>query len=106
MRAALPRRTCLVVLSLAACLTPLPGPGVARAVVSDVHLVDGPSASVLAAGDAAMSEDGTGGVVYLKQVDGRSHVFATQFARRCLAPAAAGRRRPELRLQLAADRCR
>lgn len=80
MRAALPRRfPRLVVLSLAACLTPLLGPGAARAVVSDVHLVDGPSASVLAAGDAAMSEDGTGGLVYLKEVDGRDHVFVAQF---------------------------
>ncbi len=30
--------------------------------------------------DAAMSEDGSGGVVYLKRVDGRTHVFATQFS--------------------------
>ncbi|HEU4461870.1 MAG TPA: hypothetical protein VFR75_04680, partial [Solirubrobacterales bacterium] len=52
----------------------------ARAVVSDVHLVDGPSADVLEAGDAAMSEDGTGGLVYLKQVDGHDHVFVAQFA--------------------------
>ena len=81
MRAALPRRfPCLVVLSLAACLTSLLGPGAARAVVSDVHLVDGPSAAVLEAGDAAMSEDGTGGIVYLRKVDGHDHVFAAQFA--------------------------
>lgn len=81
MRAALPRRfPRLAVLSLAASLTTLLGPGVARAVVSDVHLVDGPSADVVEAGDAAMSEDGTGGLVYLKEVDGRDHVFAAQFA--------------------------
>jgi hypothetical protein len=87
MRVALPRRTrpsplkrtCLVVPSLAACLTLLVGPGAARAVVSDVHGVDGPNAAGLEIGDAAMSEDGSGGVVYLKQVDGRSHVFAAQF---------------------------
>lgn len=88
MRVALPRRTCpslpkrvrLAVLSLAVCLTSLPGPGAARAVVSDVHLVDGPGAEVVAAGDAAMSEDGTGGIVYLREVDGRDHVFVAQFA--------------------------
>lgn len=80
MRAALPRRfPRLAVPSLAVCLITLLGPGAARAVVSDVHRVDGPSAEVLEAGDAAMSEDGTGGVVYLKEVDGRSHVFAAQF---------------------------
>jgi hypothetical protein len=81
MRAALPRRfPRLAVLSLAACLTSLLGPGAARAVVSDVHLVDGPSADVLEAGDAAMSEDGSGGIVYLRKVDGRNHVFVAQFA--------------------------
>ena len=34
---------------------------------------------MLQIGDAAISEDGSGGVVYLKKVDGRSHVFAVQF---------------------------
>ncbi|HEX5982974.1 MAG TPA: hypothetical protein VFY69_02090 [Solirubrobacterales bacterium] len=72
-------RICLVALSLAACLTLLPGPGAARAVVSDPQLLDGPNGGILEVSDAAMSEDGSGGVVYLKQVDGRSHVFAAQF---------------------------
>lgn len=87
MRAALPRRICpprrnkvrLAALSLAACLASLLGPGAARAVVSDVRPIDGPSDAVLGIGDAAMSEDGSGGVVYLRKVDGRSHVFAAQF---------------------------
>jgi hypothetical protein len=87
MRAPLPRRIHssprhrirLAALSLAACLFPLLGPGAARAVVSDVHVLDGPSAEILEVSDAAMSEDGSGGIVYLKQVDGRSHVFAAQF---------------------------
>jgi hypothetical protein len=51
----------------------------AEAVVSDVQPIDGPSASVTDVADAAMSEDGTGGVVYLKRVGGRDHVFAAQF---------------------------
>ena len=75
----LPRRVRLAVLSLAACLLSLLGPGGARAVISDVRSIDGPGAEVLEVADAAMSEDGSGGVVYLKKVDGRSHVFATQF---------------------------
>jgi hypothetical protein len=87
MRAALPRRIGpplpnrfrLAVLSLAACLVTLLGPGAARAVFSDVKPIEGPSADVLAVGDAAMSEDGSGGLVYLKKADGRSHVFAVQF---------------------------
>jgi hypothetical protein len=72
-------RICLAVSSLAACLTLLWGPGEARAVVSDVHLLDGPSGDVVEMDDAAMSEDGSGGVVYLKKVDGHNHVFAAQF---------------------------
>lgn len=74
-----PKRNRLVALPLAACLTLLLGPGAARAVVSDVQPIDGPSGDVLEVGDAAMSEDGSGGVVYLRKVDGRSHVFAAQF---------------------------
>ncbi|HEX5375299.1 MAG TPA: hypothetical protein VFW48_03995 [Solirubrobacterales bacterium] len=54
-------------------------PATAGAVVSDVRPIDGPSADVVDVADAAMSEDGSGGVVYLKRVDGRTHVFATQF---------------------------
>lgn len=47
--------------------------------VSDVQPLDGPSAEVIDVADAAMAEDGTGGVVWLRQVDGRAHVFAAQF---------------------------
>jgi hypothetical protein len=54
-------------------------PAGASAIVFDVQPLDGPSSAVLDVADAAMSEDGSGGVVYLKQVDGRAHVFAAQF---------------------------
>lgn len=54
-------------------------PDRAGAIVSDVQPIDGPSAEVVEIADAAMSEDGSGGVVYLKQVAGRDHVFAAQF---------------------------
>ncbi len=64
-----------------ACALVLIMPATAVAVVSDVHPIDGPSADVIDVADAAMSEDGSGGVVYLKRVDGRSHVFAVRFAR-------------------------
>ncbi|HEX8690281.1 MAG TPA: hypothetical protein VF729_08560 [Solirubrobacterales bacterium] len=62
-----------------ACLLLLVAPGGALAVVSDVHPVDGPSTDVVDVADAAMSEDGSGGIVYLKRTDGRVHVFAVQF---------------------------
>jgi hypothetical protein len=54
-------------------------PETASAIVSDVHPVDGPAAEIVDISDAAMSEDGGGGIVYLKRVDGRSHVFAARF---------------------------
>jgi hypothetical protein len=62
-----------------ACLLLLAAPSAAPAVVSDVRPIDGPSADVIDLADAAMSEDGTGGIVYLKRVDSRAHVFAAQF---------------------------
>ncbi len=58
-------------------LTLLPAP--ARAVISDVQPIDGPGADIVEIGGTAMSEDGSGGVVYLKRVGGRAHVFAAQF---------------------------
>lgn len=64
---------------LAACAACLALPPAAHAIVSDVHPIDGPSAEIVDVGDAAMAEDGSGGIVYLKQVDGRTHVFAAQF---------------------------
>ena len=41
--------------------------------------IDGPSADIAGLGKVAISEDGSGGVVYLKRVGGRVHVFAAQF---------------------------
>jgi hypothetical protein len=57
----------------------LAAPATAVAVVSDVQLIDGPSADVLGVADAAMSEDGTGGIVWLRRVNDHTHVFAAQF---------------------------
>lgn len=62
-------------------------PATADAVISDARAIDGPSPDVLDIGGTAMSEDGTGGVVYRRRVGGRSHVFAAQFTGgRWLAP--------------------
>jgi hypothetical protein len=61
----------------AACLLLTAAP--AAAVVSDVEPIDGPSAELTDVGDAAMAEDGSGGVVYLKRSGGRDHVFAARF---------------------------
>jgi hypothetical protein len=64
-----------------ACVLTLAVPVSAGAVVSDVQPIDGPSAEVIDVADAAMSEDGTGGLVYLKEVGDRRHVFAVRFNR-------------------------
>jgi hypothetical protein len=51
----------------------------ARAVISPVAPVDGPSADIVDFGGAAMAADGTGGIVYRKRVEGRTHIFASQY---------------------------
>jgi hypothetical protein len=54
-------------------------PATAGAEISDPHPIDGPAAEVVEVTDAAMAEDGSGGVVYLKEVDNRNHVFVARF---------------------------
>ena len=50
----------------------------ASAIISPAHVIDGPDAALLDVAGVAMSEDGTGGIVYRKRVDGRAHIFAAQ----------------------------
>lgn len=52
----------------------------ASAGISDTQLIDGPSDAIGALGAVAMSEDGTGGLAYVKRDDdGRDHIFVAQF---------------------------
>jgi hypothetical protein len=76
-------RSCVAI----ACALALVAPASAAAVVSDVQPLDGPSADVIEVADAAMSEDGSGGVVWLHRVDGRNHVFVAQFREGLWGPA-------------------
>jgi hypothetical protein len=62
-----------------ACVVLLVTPATAAAIVSDVQSIDGPSADVVGVANAAMSEDGTGGIVWLRRVNGHAHVFAAQY---------------------------
>ena len=64
---------------VAACALLLAWPLAAGAEISDPHLLDGPSADVVEIADAAMAEDGSGGVVYLKKAGERTHVFVSRF---------------------------
>ena len=71
-----PRRCLRPMVAAAVCAVLLILPSGAGAIVSDVQPIDGPSGELIDVSDAAMSEDGTGGIVYLKRESGRSHVFA------------------------------
>jgi hypothetical protein len=51
----------------------------ARAVILPAQTIDGPSEEIVGFGDVAMAEDGTGGLVYLKRVDGVAHVFVSRY---------------------------
>jgi hypothetical protein len=77
-------RLCLAVaLALASgCLAVSAG-----AVILPAVTIDGPSESIAGLGGVAMAEDGTGGVVYLKRVEGIAHVFVARYvAGHWLAP--------------------
>ncbi|MCL2768551.1 MAG: PKD domain-containing protein [Solirubrobacterales bacterium] len=52
----------------------------ARALILQPQTIDGPSATIGELGGVAVSADGTGGLVYLKEVGGVPHVFAARYA--------------------------
>ena len=52
----------------------------ARAAILSPVTIDGPSEEIVGFGGAAMAEDGTGGIVYLKRVEGVPHVFVARYA--------------------------
>jgi len=56
----------------------------ARAVILPAVTIDGPSESIVGFGGLAMTEDGTGGLVYLKRVDGVTHVFVSRYMEQAL----------------------
>jgi len=51
----------------------------ADAVILPATTLDGPSEDIVGFGGAAMAEDGSGGVVYLKRVEGVTHVFVSRY---------------------------
>jgi hypothetical protein len=52
---------------------------VAGAVIAQPTVIDGPSTAGIVLGNVAMAPDGTGGLVYVKTVDGKPHVFASRY---------------------------
>lgn len=80
------RRMPALLLVLAACLVLRPA-APAGAVVLRAQTIDGPSQEIVGFGGVAMAEDGTGGLVYLKRVEGVPHVFVSRYVDgRWLAP--------------------
>jgi hypothetical protein len=65
---------------LAACALWLGVAGNAGAVILPAKTIDGPSEDIVGFGGAAMAEDGTGGLVYLKRLGGVAHVFVARYA--------------------------
>jgi PKD domain len=52
----------------------------AQAVIQPAVTIDGPSESIVGFGGVAIAQDGTGGLVYLKRVEGVAHVFVARYA--------------------------
>jgi PKD domain len=71
-------RVALVAVALAGSLLVL-HPMTARAVILPAVTLDGPSSEIVGFGGVAMAEDGTGGAVYLKRVEGVAHVFVSRY---------------------------
>jgi len=51
----------------------------AEAVILPAITIDGPSSEIVGFGGVAMAQDGTGGLVYLKRVEGVPHVFVSRY---------------------------
>jgi PKD domain len=68
----------VLVIGLAAALLAAE-PHQARAVILPATTIDGPSEEIVSFGGVAMAEDGTGGLVYLKRVEGVAHVFVSRY---------------------------
>jgi hypothetical protein len=51
----------------------------ASAVITQPSVIDGPSNNGIVLGNVAMAPDGTGGLVYVKTVEGKPHIFASRY---------------------------
>lgn len=77
-------------LALTAILFALPAAGVARAGVFPGETVDGPGApgaEIQSLGDVDLARDGSGGLAYVKRVDGVDAIFVARFTGGAFAPA-------------------
>ena len=72
-------RAAMLIAGLAAIVFVVGARG-AYAVILPAVTIEGPSEEIVGFGGVAMAEDGSGGVVYLKRVDGVAHVFVSRYA--------------------------
>jgi hypothetical protein len=68
----------VIVAAIVAMLLVL-GASQAHAVILPATTIDGPSEQITGFGGVAMADDGTGGLVYLKRVEGVAHVFVSRY---------------------------
>jgi hypothetical protein len=73
------RAAALVALAAIGCAALLVHASRASAVILPATTIDGPGEDIVGFGGAAMAEDGSGGVVYLKRVEGVSHVYVSRY---------------------------
>lgn len=66
----------------AACALALSVPAPAHATINAATVLDGPSAAIAGVDGVAIAQDGTGGLVYRRRVDGRVHVYVSRYADR------------------------
>jgi PKD domain len=66
----------------AVCAAALGAPAPARATINAATTLDGPSTAIAGVDGVAIAQDGTGGLVYRRRVDGRIHVFVSRYAGR------------------------
>ncbi len=82
-------RTALAAATIAACVVAAALPAAARAQPpspAPPTVLDGPSANIVGLSGISVARDGTGGVVYLKDVGGVQHVFVSRLAGSFQAP--------------------
>jgi hypothetical protein len=61
---------------------PVVRPAPAHATVNAATTLDGPSSAIVGVDGVAIAEDGSGGLVYRRRVDGRIHVFVSRYVDR------------------------
>jgi PKD domain len=77
----------MLALALVGALLEWPAPaGAQPAALAPPSLIDGPSQAIDSLGAIAVSRDGTGGIVYLKDVAGVAHVFVSRLVGGVFAP--------------------